>query len=275
MRALPRMTTRIKLWPFFALLFVVAFPCSAQLKIIPTPRAEIFAGNPAVIEVRIHNPGAGGVFQILTQLVQSSASLAAPVSKRGSWKTVSISSNQTVLEEIQVVSPPVRAATPFSIIYSVENRNFGQTGFVAHPTNLLSALARETEQTPIALIGVANVLNAALETVGVQKMSAASPEGVPDKVRAIIVVDQTVEEQRLAELLKLADKRATGLIWFRPLREAALISVPTGRGRVIMAPLEWLSSIGSLPRSQLNLVRALQLAHASSSDELNQILNSR
>ena len=151
------------------LLFAVAGSLTgAELEMLPTSPVAAFGGGTRTLQVAFRNHTARPAeAEIGREVYQASSATAAPVNKAPSWKKLQLLAGQTVLEEIEVELPAVRAATRFLVRFTQRDAVLGVQEVWVYPSNLLAQLNTASGGEPVILSGVSESLKQGFATAGV------------------------------------------------------------------------------------------------------------
>jgi hypothetical protein len=212
----------------------------------------VFAGREQTLPVRLHNPTDNALSVALTtRLHQTTASTLAPIGEPSEFRTSLIQSQQTVVEQISIKTPPVRVSTQFCL----EIKGVGRVPFLAMPESALSSLNRlSTESLPLGVFDPANHLNAALEKHGVKYLNLEQERG---DCRLILAWTST---QELPEHITAAVKRGTALVWIRSHRLPSVFATKWQDGQVVLVPSHLVANMSDSPSAQYHLIRCAELA---------------
>jgi hypothetical protein len=108
-------------------------------RVTSADQSRVFSGTISTIEVRFQN-SADSMFEsdVFMRIFQFSSATALPVTTRERWNSLKVLAHQTIVEQVKLELPNVRAKTRFEIHWSDANgAALGTTAIEAYPTNLL------------------------------------------------------------------------------------------------------------------------------------------
>ncbi|NBV24878.1 MAG: hypothetical protein EBS05_23535 [Proteobacteria bacterium] len=235
---------------------------------------HVFAGGSRDVELLLKNSDADVVrFGLRLQLLQLTSSLAAPVGAARTGPALTVLSGQTVVVNVPVDFPGVRASTRFAVRWlDAAGRLLGVTDIWAHPDNLLDALKRMAGSQPLGLADEAGLLRPVLAAHGIPVTELNSPGSWNDFQGRLAFLVSSAEPkddapQRETAMLARA-KAGVAVIWLQvnpattlprlPLAER----LPLGRGSIVRVPTSAVAGLDQSPVAQLTLVRLAELALA-------------
>src|SRR5579883_2100600 len=250
-------------WPWLA---------CAQLQLLPdTASQAVFAAGTRTINVTWRNLGESTIsMPIRMQLYQASSSTAAPLGGPQEWKSLQVLPRQTVLDQAAVTLPAVKAKTRWVIQWLDEsNQVLGHTDLMVYPTNLLRELKLPASEAPIGLFDPQNRLKPLLKSSGLEfeDLEAGSLKQCPGRLVIIAQFDAKASNPEwLAGSIAEMAKTGLAVVWIKPppdlfpQPEPAINTIPLGRGAISVIQARVVFDLRGNPVSQLNLIRAAELA---------------
>lgn len=214
----------------------LALPAFAELEFVADETSPlVFAGSPQTVRAAIRNTGAETEVDVAIRVVQLTAGSAVPVGEPQPWKKLRVLAKQTVLEDLPVELPAVRAPVRFRL----ECAGIGKLVVTAVPADYLKQLGEG-----VGVFDPGGKLRAVLKAAKVEFIDL---ETEPWAGKLAIVVAE-----------KLPESAAKGpVVWFKPVR------VALARRQVVTAPpVDFSTAAG-----QASLVRYAELAMTPERDE--------
>lgn len=236
-------TLLVLLWP------VVAF---GQLELVSdAPPPAVFAGKAQVMRVAIRNPGAKTVeLDATLRLFQATSGSVVPLGEARPWKKLQVLPKQTVLEDIPVTLPAVRAATRFRL----DCPGLGRVMVTGYPEDLLKGLTGLAGGQPIAVVDPDNKLKSLLQQ---SKVEFADYEVETPESRLAVVWSTA---SSLPEPILTRVKRGLAVVWIRPQKISVAALVRLEAGTVMMVPAASVAALAESPLAQMNLLHCAELA---------------
>lgn len=258
------------------LLLLSVWPLAAGGELVWLPDAEpqqVFARDAQAVKAVIRNRGAQRVTEpIYARLYQVSSATMAPLGKPWFWRRLEMLPGQTVLEEIRVSFPQVRAAAPFRLFWLNEHgTTLAYTEVWAYPTDLLQSLKTLADGAPLGVFDPAGRLKPLLHEQQIEFDDLARSDTLAGfKGRLVIVgpVEQAAQipETFAQQLGRRAKDRGLAIVWFQSPDEhrfrkpSVAHRVPLGNGAMVVSPASLVADLTVSPRSQINLVSLAELA---------------
>ncbi len=240
----------------------------AAVAIIDQPAAvACFGDGRRVIQTQIHSSEDRSIeVDLRYRLHQSSGSTLVPLGGAKSWKTLTLTPNQTVVETLEVEFPSVRGETAFRIAWYDGETRLGITPVIVFPAGLLQPLTVLAGETSLGLIDPEGRFSAALGALPRQELKEAEDVAAADI--SLILVAPMNKESRPAGLAAALKKKASEgclIVWIQPVSPPsvtlpAVHAIDEGSGRIVVATAATVSDLADSPRAQLNLVQLAELA---------------
>lgn len=235
-------------------LFAALCPLSAaaQINLVPDPETQsVFTACTQTVRVALRNhTDSIATSDVVLKLFQLTTGRAVPVGGPRSWKTITVLPQQTILENLALALPDVRASTR----YRVELIGIGAVEVIAYPTNLLRRLGALAGDQPLGVFDPDGKLKPILKQAGV---SIADFEIEPGESRlAIIWSDVT----NLPDSIASRVKKGMAAVWIRSSPIPTTYAVHLGEGVVIVAAASSMRGLTDSPSPQLNLIHDAELA---------------
>ena len=237
------------LW-FFALIWPLS--AVAQIRLIEEPQSQtVFAGTGQTVCVELRNVGDALVEKdVELRLFQISVGSVVPIRASRPWKRIRMLPHQTILENVPVDFPAIRAASRFRI----ELSGVGSMTVIAYPPDLLKRLDQLAGDLPLALFDPDRHLKPALKQANVH---VADFETDPTDSKLAIVWSN---DRNLPEAVKSRVTRGMSAVWIRSSVVPTSYAVHLGNGVVVLTPPCLLNDLADSPSSQLTLIRDAELA---------------
>lgn len=256
----------------FAWLLAVS---ALAVEIVPSGEPQqVSAADARVVEVRLRNPAAEPAqLEVRFQLLQLTASTAAPVGSPRAWKPLTLLPGQTVVERVTIEFPAVRITTRFAVRWlDATGKLLGVTELWAHPDNLLDTLKLLAGGQPIGLTDEIGRLRPGLAARGIsirELSDAKSWQNFRGRLALVVSKPESSDEPRLPATALARAKDGLAVVWFRPPQPTSPPASPLaervtlGRGAVVLAAASVLDGLDRSPTAQLALLRLAELALSS------------
>lgn len=255
------------------------FAAVGPLEVLSNPSPfVVLGGSPRPLPLSIRNQGTSAVeAQLTARLYQTTSSTAVPLAD-AAWKKLQLLPGQTVFESATVAFPSVRAETPFLIKWLDDaHRVLGQTLVLVYPTNLLEGLKPLLADEPLGLFDPTGVLKPLFNTVTIEFQDLANHNFTNFTGRLAIVgpfVSRAQVREGLGQQVRKLAERGTGILWIQPPPQhrdklrPSFYTVLAGKGAVVVAQANLVSSPADNPIAQSNLVYLAQLAVCPQENQL-------
>jgi len=230
--------------------------------------AALFGNGKRIIRPQFHNPDPHtSELNLRYRIYQASASTLMPLGEIQSWKNLTLTSNQTVVESFEVELPAIRGTTMFQIVWYDGEKKLGPTLIHAFPSELLKPLEALAGGKPIGLLDPDGRFKATLGPIPLHELKDA--EDVTSTETGLILIAPMTAALRpagLTEALKRKAAAGCAVVWIQPeaLRQLATLPdayvVNEGTGRIVVATATTVADLAESPGAQLNLVRLAELA---------------
>ena len=243
----------------------------AQLQLLPDVQPQrVFAGGARTVAATWRNAGDSNVeIDIRTRLIQTSSATAVPLGEVP-WRKLEVLPRQTVLENVQLSVPAVKAETTFLIHWlDATNQVLGRTKVLAYPTNLLAELKPLAGDEPLGVFDPQNQLKPLLKNLKLEfaELENLDLEDFSGRL-AIIGPFSTRAQMRdgLANQIKTLAKKGVAIVWLQPPPEKrdklqpSFYSVSMNPNAVVIVQPELVADFADNPQSQLNLLYFCRLA---------------
>ena len=237
----------------------------AQLQLLPAEKPQsIFAGMARNVTTTWRNDGTETASVDLRACVFQTSSSTAAHSSDTSGRRLEVPAGETVIENVVLQFPAVRAKTGFLVQWMEgTNRLLGNTRVVIYPTNLLAELKTLMDGNILGVLDPNNTLKPLLKQNGVKfvDLEEASLEEFRGKL-ALIGPFQSPGRMRadLASTMVTMVEKGVALVWFQPpsdwddeLRPSYCV-IPHGKVALVVVQPELIAGLSEIPRPQLNLV---------------------
>ncbi|MEO7298745.1 MAG: hypothetical protein ABI042_09240 [Verrucomicrobiota bacterium] len=256
------------------LLFILFFlpgALWAQLEIIPAKETPlVFGGKTQVIEFIFKNPTDKAITADLRlQLFQASSATLLPIADAKPWKQLQVLPRQTVIENLPVEIPTVRAITEFRVRFSEDEKPIADLKVRVAPEDLLKQLFALTEKTPTGILDPDNQLKPLLKKCKVEFHDLEKDSGFDGFQGKLAIIGPFRSKDSVPENLKkrVSAKREKSLaiVWIQPPEMKADTLLPIyfvreNENAIVIVRNEVVANLAESPQSQLNLIRATQLA---------------
>lgn len=218
--------------------FLLAWPAFADLEFVAdeTPPL-VFAGSPQTVRATIRNTGADTEVDVAIRVVQLTAGSAVPVGEAQPWKKLRVLAKQTVLEDLPVELPAVRAPVRFRL----ECAGIGKLVVTAVPADYLKQLG-----DGVGVFDPGGKLRAVLKAA---KIEFTDLETAPRHGKLAVVV-----AEKLPESVK-----NMAVVWLKPARVPVVV---VRRQLVVAPPVDLTTAAG-----QASLIRYAELAVTPENEE--------
>lgn len=241
---------------------------SAELQIVPeSPVPAVFAEGTRSIRVTLRNPADQSVRAKLGfRVYQASAATLAPIGDKRSWREVPLGPEQTVVENVPIDLPAVRAETRFQIHWFDGDSKIGALLVRVYPPGVLGSLAVLAGETGIGLLDPEGHFKGALGKASVQEVREA--EDLISAEALLILIAPMEATNQPAGLLAAVKRRASAgaaVVWVQGKAQRApaipeAYVLDEGSGRVVIASTRLVTNFEQSPTAQLNLIRLAELA---------------
>lgn len=251
------------------LLGALSMRAVGQVELLSDASAQaFFGGSPRLLVARFRNPTDQPLEENLQfRLYQASASTLAPVAELKPWKTLRLSSRQTVLESVSVDLPDVRGETVFQLIWFSGEKKLGAIPVRAFPAELLKPLTTLAGDAPVGLLDPDGAWKAAFARVPTQELKEAEDIlATESKLLVVAPVSASNRPAGLAGAIKAKAARGAAIVWIQASAQRAPDSLPDAyvvnesAGNVVVADPSTVNDLVHSPRSQQNLIRLAELA---------------
>ncbi len=256
--------------PLVWLLLGVAVQAATQLELLGEKHFQsVFGGQPQTLEVRWRNSANRIVSaDIRTRIFQASSATAVLIEERP-WKRLEILPGQTVLENMALQFPDVRAETRF-VIEWVEGKNkLGISDVMAYPADLLKELKPILRHQPLGVFDPLNQLKPVLDKVSIE-ISDLEEVGLDhyDGNLAILGPFESRSQMRAGfdGSVKALATRGAGVVWIQPPPEKhrplqpSFCTLRVGKGTLVVVQAEVVEGVAQRPEPQLALLELCRLA---------------
>jgi hypothetical protein len=249
-------------------------PAQVQLLAGGPPQA-VFAGAARPISAVWRNAGdVMARLQIRIRVYQTTSATAAILGETAG-KELQLLPHQTILESAMIPFPAVRTPTRFLVQWrDGEVSVLGYTDVTAYPSDLLKAWQPLAADGGLGVYDPGEEIQPLLRSAGV-KFVDLEESGWRNFTGKWAVVGPCAPEEGmrtdLAEQVRRFSARGIGVVWLRSPGEGeamlppAICVVPQKKSVVVTVPADLVSDPADRPRSQLNLIYALQLADDTNS----------
>lgn len=135
-------------------IIISMFSGSALAQVAVVEEAEeqwVYGGTTQALKIVIRNSSAEEYHGVLCyRLFQCNSSVVAPVAN-GTAKNLHLLAGQTVIEEVQIELPLLRAENAFIIQWQTDKKNIGLTRLIAFPTNIWQQLDSIIEKSSMGI----------------------------------------------------------------------------------------------------------------------------
>ena len=242
------------------LLFAMAGSLTgAELEMLPASPVAAFGGGTRTLQVafrnRVDHPAEA---EIGWGVYQASSATVLPVNRMPLWKKLQLLARQTVLEDVKVELPLVRAETRFLVRFTQGDAMVGLQEVWVYPSNLLAELSSMLGSEPVALQGMPESLPQTLTRAGVKAVELTTLSA--SKTNRLVLLGP------LAGTLGDATPRHDGIIQFLRLPAPDSFIAPlyevvfTNRTMRVVAQESALTNLSVDPWAQLRLLRMACLA---------------
>lgn len=251
-------------WPLVA---------QGQLEWLPseTPQA-VFGGGEHAIRATVRNAAEKSVeLDVHTRLFQLSSGSAMPVEEGRPWKTLKTLPGQTVMEEIAVRFPKVKARALFGLRWlDAKGKLLGQADIMVHPNDLLKQLATLASDKPFGVLDLDQNLTPTLRRLEME-FEDLEPGNALEKFEGKLAIvfarsAKLTGPRHLSERVAARAKEGVAFVWVQPavnpppLQEPRAYPVRLGNGTVVVVQGALVADLLDSPVSQLNLIRFAELA---------------
>jgi len=253
--------------------FVIFLPrmLFAQLEIIPAKETPlVFGGKRQTIEIVLKNPTDKSITsELRARLYQASSATLMPVGESKPGKQLQILPGQTIIENIVVDFPVVRAVTEFRIRFLADEKLIGDFKIQVAPDDLLKQLSALIEKTPVAILDPDNQLKPLLKKNEVESLDLEKDAGFDGFHGKLAIIGPFRSKDSVPENLRnrVAAKRENpfAIVWIQPpdAKSNPLLPVYLARENgnvIVIVQNDVIAKLAESPKSQLNLLRAVQLA---------------
>ena len=152
------------------LLFAMAGSLTgAELEMLPASPVAAFGGGVRTIQVAFRNRADRPLdAEIGREIYQATSATAAAVNKAPMWKKLQLLAHQTVLEEVRVDLPAVRAETRFLVRFTHRDAVLGLQEVWVYPSNLLAQLNTLADGKLVVVCGASESLKEVFAAAGVR-----------------------------------------------------------------------------------------------------------
>jgi hypothetical protein len=243
----------------------------AQLQVLPEASPPcVFGGGEQSMVVRWRNASGQPIAaQLHWRLSQTSSATVAPLMEQP-WKQLEMLRGQTILDNVSVHLPAVKAKTKFLIQWLADsNRVLGKSEVLVYPTNLLGELKLVLAADDLGVLDPARLLQPSLRDVGVVflDLNEKPLEDFSGKLAVVCPFPSRGQMPAgLAQSIQALARKGAGVIWIQPPPGPAdeitpsFYLVPEGKGVVLVVDPELVANFSDNPRSQLNFVYYCKLA---------------
>lgn len=248
---------------------VLATASDAQLQLLPDLQQRgVFGGGRREVELRWHNAGSTATnAEVGVRLLQASSATATTLGQ-WPWKNLTLLPGQTVVENITLDFPAVRAKTPFVVqLLQGTNHVLGTTKVFLYPTNLLAQLKTLAGEEALGVFDPASQLKPQLRVQALE-FTDIQEDGT-DKYHGKLAIFGPFESKSqmrasLKEDIQALAKRGVAVVWLQPPSDQRAAMKPSfyvvreGDGAVAVASHELVAGLAERPEAQLNLLRLAQ-----------------
>jgi len=248
-------------------------PAWGQLEILrEEPRQAAFSGEGRKLQVLFRNPTAQSVeINLRTRLFQASSATAMPIGTAQPWKRLSMLANQTVVENLTLEFPAVRAETRF-LVHWLDDRDrvLGLTEVEVHPDDLLKALAARAGDGPVGVFDPDNLLKPILTRLKVTFHDLETGAGLDGFHGSLAIIGPFAAERSapagLGERIKAKAQKPGVWLWIQPPRSRGagtfppVYVVPCGLASVVVVHPSLVADLANSPQAQLDLLRCIDWA---------------
>ncbi|HKX62803.1 MAG TPA: hypothetical protein VJS65_13180 [Verrucomicrobiae bacterium] len=248
-------------------LLVSVLPLSgASVEILSTGPQATFGGGLRLIEIILRNSARTNVqLHLRHQVLQVSSTIVAPWSEVLPVREVTVVSNQTVIERVEVAFPTVRAVSRFVIRLLDGRESLGHIDVQVYPENLLSNTLASAGA--ITLLSVTGELKEVIES-GLTGIDPDSVPSQPARPRLLIVgpaFPEGFNASRIAEVIERVKPATNVVLIFPGEAESSLIGpsfypLRVNQGNLVCVRHDTLSNLKMDPRAQMRLARIIRLA---------------
>jgi len=253
------------------LLFLTAATqlAGAPVRVLAKEAVAVFGGGTRAIEVSVQNyADVGAELEVGWQLLQTSSATAAPFGPVTIWKRVAVAAHETVLDEVRIPLPSVRAETRFLVRFLEQKEVLGLAEIWVYPTNLLTEINDLLEGNAVILCEAPDVWKRALTAAGIQFFEASVGSAIPPRSKLVIVgplADPATEAAAVATAWSWA-KSGVAIILIKSASIPAAATEPSyyafnaSKATFVVAQTQAMTDLATNPWSQLRLLRMARLA---------------
>jgi hypothetical protein len=242
----------------------------AQLEIIPAQETPLVFSGKQTLEVIFKNPAdKTNASELRTRLYQASSATLLPMGESEPWKHLQVLAGQTVIENLAVNFPAVRAITEFRVRFSADEKQIADVKIQVVPDDLLKQLSALADKSPIGVLDPNHQLKPLLEKNKVEFHDLEKDTGFDGFQGKLVIVGPFRSKDSVPENLgkRIAAKREKPLaiVWIQPpdAKSNPLLPVYLMRENetaIVIVQNDVVAKLAESPKSQLNLLRAAQLA---------------
>ncbi len=254
--------------------FLIIFCGCAQAQIQMVPGSAplcVFAGEKARVPLTIRNGGARQeTFELHVKISQAASGVVMPIEMR-SVETLTVLAGQTILEEVPLHLPAVRAESTFILQWlRGTNAVIGATRVTASPRGVLAELKQLCDGKPVALFDPENRVRDALKAEGLETVDPDPVETAKSSCRLAIIWSANTRSQTAPNFFDAIPelvKGGVGVIRVCPPASDAQLLAPSiqvksgsGENAVVLVERSLLAGLSDSPCSQKRLLQLARVA---------------
>lgn len=241
----------------------------ADIRVLTQDAVAAFGGSTHLIKVAAQNRAqVSAELEVKWQLLQTSFTVAAPFSAVRPWKHLTLSANQTLIDELSIPLPSVKTESRFLIRFLRDKEVLGLAEIWVYPPNLLHELDDLLEGTEVLLGGISESWKKALADAGVNYVEITEQTAISRRARLAIFGPDTDSSMEATELETAVALAKTGiaviLLKSMPLPDAATepsyYVLNTSDTAIVVGQSNALTNLRADPWAQLRMLKMAKLA---------------